>query len=554
MASANAGPISGRELIRVIQGGHTVWLNRTEFAALIALPSNPPADRPYNVPTTFLGTEVFEAIQDGSRITMSAADMATYLAASGAVGVSPGPNYATTLTGNERIVGQQDAWRVALSNSEYAATKTAGASQITLPASFLSRWTPSFSLLRSAGGYYFTDLDYEALKPGYEKTYWVAANGNNGNDGTEGSPLLDLSAAIAKTDAATGLRVILNTTAGNLLMPGARGWNNTQPTKNILLEKVGDGRAISIASSTTAAPTWELHSGSIYRTTITAANASSVMDLSIFESDGFNVRQAYVGSEGAMVAGTCYHNGTQLLCWALDGRNLIGDQDMWPCSEANNIRIPSASRTTFIDGLEGVGGAPLIYVAAGVVDPLVVTQNCRFQGSRSSGGASMNNMFYEGPGRFYSRRTASARAYRDAINYTGNANGSPFGFEDECWTGTGGYVGPSDNASTSHNNSAVIRLNGRYRGALNRSVIDINDTRILGLGSLFGQARTVAAGNESLATANTNETWIAGCSFEAGPNPQLSITTNTSTVRYRDMPAPVRAGTGEDLGALAVWS
>lgn len=432
-------------------------------------------------------------------------------------------------------------------------SSTAKYNELILPTAFTDRWVPPFDLFESSSGQYRTNLDYASLRPDYEKTYWVAPDGNNANPGTEGSPILDLSAAVVKTDAATGLRIILNATSGDFLMPGARGWNNAQPTKNILLEKVGDGRAISIASSTTTAPTWAHHSGHIYATTISAANASSVMDLSLFESDGFNVRQNYVGSEGAMVAGSCFHNGAVLLCWALDSRNLVGDQYMWPCSESNNVRIPSASRTTFLDDLEAVGGAPLLYVGSGAVDPLVVAMNCRFQGSRSTSGGALNDFFAEGPGRFFSYRSGFARAYRDGVNYTGNANGSPNYFENENFFGTGGTTSVNDNASTSHNDSNGIRLNENPKGSVGRTVADVGNGRSINLGVLFGQPSSTATSNECYTTAGTTKAWLAGCRFAAGPNPQVSLI-NTSEIFYRQMPAPVRAGTGEDTGTLAIWS
>lgn len=418
--------------------------------------------------------------------------------------------------------------------------------QMSLPAEFASRWTPDFRLFESASGAYLSDLDYAALKPAIAKTYHVRSDGSDAAAGTVGAPLLSLSAALAKSDVDA---VVIDCSGGDYIMRGARGWNNTQPSRSLSVRVIGPGRAISVASGSAAAPTWTLHAGNIYKTTIAATEASSVIDLANRDGDGFYQRLAFTGSEGAMVAGTCYHNGTELLCWPSDSRSLIGDERMTPCSTANNGRITSASRTTFIEGVEFVGGAPLIYVGTGAVDPLVVAIECSFQGSRSS---NQSNVQIEGPGRFYFRRCGSARAHRDAFNYHGNANGDPRVFEDECWTGLSGYVGPSDNASTAHEGIAIIRLSGRYRGALNRTIIDINDTRSLMLGCLIGQARTVTAGNECLAVADTNKSWIAGVSFEAGSNPQLSII-GTASVAWRDMPAPERAGTGEDVGALTSW-
>jgi hypothetical protein len=422
--------------------------------------------------------------------------------------------------------------------------------QMSLPAEFTSRWTPAFRLFESASGAYLSDLDYAALKPAIAKSYYVRSDGSDAAAGTVGAPLLSLSAALAKSDVDA---VVIDCSGGDYIMRGSRGWNNTQASRSLSVRVIGPGRAISVASGSTTAPTWTLHAGNIYKCTIAAAEASSVIDLANREGDGFYQRLASVGSVGVVVAGTYYHDGTDLYVRAFDSRSLIGDERMAPCSTSNNARIPSASRTTFIEGIEFVGGAPLIYVATGAVDPLVVAIDCSFQGSRTGGGGAQDNVTITGPGRFYFRRCGSARANRDAFNYHGNANGDPRIFEDECWTGLSGYVGPSDNASTSHENSAIIRLNGRYRGALNRTVIDINDVRALLLGCQIGQARTIATSNEGLSAADTAKTWVAGSSFESGGNPQISIIGAAAVVAYRRMPAPGRAGTGEDTGTLTSW-
>jgi hypothetical protein len=554
MASANAGLISGRELIRVIQGGQTVWLNRTQFASLIELPSNPPANRPYAVPTTFLGTETFEAIQDGSRIQMSAADMAVFLISDANGPINSG-SQPTTLTGAERIVGRQDKSRVAFGVDEFLSARIAGASTVTLPANFLSRWTPDFSISRSGGGYYFTTLDYTTLKPAIAKTYYVRgpanSNGAAGSDaaaGTLAAPLLSFSTAIGKSDVD---EIVFDCSSGDYIMLGARGANNTQPARDISVRVIGPGRPISVATISSALPTWVNTAGAVYKTTIAAASARSVIDLMTKDADGFYPRMADVGSTSAVAStpGSWFHDGTDLHVQAPDSRNLVGDTKMLPCGNNGNLRIPSANRTIYVDGVDFVGGQPFQYVAAGAVDPLVVSLNCTFQGSSNQ---TINGTNITGPGRFYFYRCGVGRNWRDQFNYHGNANGDPKVFENECYTGLGGYVGTSDNASTAHENTAIIRLNGRYAGALNRTIADINDTRSLILGGLIGQARTVATANESLAQQSTNQTWLGGVSIPTGGNPQLAITF-TATVAYRDMPAPIRAGTGEDTGTLTAW-
>lgn len=424
--------------------------------------------------------------------------------------------------------------------------------QMTLPSGFTDRWSPPMTFFESAGGQYLTNYDYTTLKPAITKTYYVAsatsgsAPGSDAAAGTQGAPLLSLSVALAKSDVD---EVVIDCTNGDYIMLGTRGWSNTITARSLSVRKIGTGRAISVRTASTTLPTWVNVSGAIYKTTIGASSASSTIDLSITESDGFFYRQQLAASQEAMTAGTYYHDGTDLFVWASDSRNLVGDTKMLPCSTANNCRIASANLTTYIDGIDFVGGVPLNFTSAGVVDPLVVALNCTFQGCASN---SQNNVSITGPGRFYFYRCGSARAWRDAFNYHGDGNGDPKYFENECWTGTSGYNTTSDNGSTAHENAAGVRLNCRYRGARQRTVADINDTRSIILGCDIGQSRNTGAGCESLAQQNTNQTWIGGSRFEAGSNVDLVIV-NTATVAYRKMTAPTRAGTGEDAGTLTTW-
>ena len=420
--------------------------------------------------------------------------------------------------------------------------------QMTLPANFTSRWSPPMTFFESAGGQYLTDYDLTTLKPAIAKTYYCSRTGSSGAAGTsQGAPLDKLSTCLAKVDVD---EVVIDCSDGvDWIMRNSFGWNNTQPSRSVSVRVIGPGRAISAATNSTAAPTYVAVSGAIYKTTIAASSASTVTDLIRVQDDGFYERLTFAGSQGAMAAGTCYHDGTDLFVWASDSRNLVGDPYMTLTGTNSNCRIPSASQTTYIDGLHFVGGLPMNYVATGAVDPLAVFLRCTFQGSHSSNANGTNG---QGPGRFYLYRCGAGRNHRDQFNYHGNANGDPKVLEWECYTGLGGYVGTSDNASTSHENTAIIRLNGRYVQSLNRTVADIGDTRTMILGGFIGQARTVAAANEDLAQQGTNLSWIGGVSIETGSNPQLAIL-NTATVAYRKMTAPTRAGTGEDVGTLTTW-
>jgi hypothetical protein len=412
---------------------------------------------------------------------------------------------------------------------------------ITLPDTFLARWNPGITFY-NAGGVYLSNVNYVTLKPVPANTYYVKPGGNNGSAGTSlGTAFASLSTALGKTGKK---RIIIDTSAGDYIMRNSVGWNNTQPDDDTSVEVTGPGRALSVLSGSVNAPTWEPVSGAIYKTTISAAGASSVIDLRIKDDDDFYHRQLSVGSQGAMLPGTTYHDGTDLFCWALDGRNLVGDQYMSPCSNSNNCRVPSANLTIHVDGLDFIGGAPLNMTATSATDPLAVFLNCTFQGSHNGNANDINIL---GPGRFYFYRCGAARAHRDGFNYHGNGFGSPKFYEKECWTATSGLVGPSDNATTSHEAAIGIRENGNYGASLNRTVADINTTLICMFGGRI--AAPLTPGSEALAQQDTNITWMDGVTIEG-----LTALVGSATLYYRNMPAPVRIGSTEDTGTLLQWA
>lgn len=126
MASPNAGPITGSELIPAVQGNQRIFLTRPQVAALFALQTKA-SDRPYDTPTSFLGTERFYAVQGGQAITLNGADLVTFLAASGIPDPVAPALQPTTLTGTERLLGAQSLSRVAFSVAEAIAVRDGGA-------------------------------------------------------------------------------------------------------------------------------------------------------------------------------------------------------------------------------------------------------------------------------------------------------------------------------------------------------------------------------------------------------------------------------------------
>lgn len=154
MASPNAGPITGSELIPAVQGNQRIFLTRPQVAALLALQTKA-SDRPYDTPTNFLGTERFYAVQGGQAITFNGADLVAFLAASGVPDPVAPALQPTTLTGTERLLGAQSLSRVAFSIAEAITVRDGAALPLPSFTSYAAR------RLDIDGSSPIIDLDYE---------------------------------------------------------------------------------------------------------------------------------------------------------------------------------------------------------------------------------------------------------------------------------------------------------------------------------------------------------------------------------------------------------
>lgn len=577
MASSNAGPISGRELIRVIQGGQTVWLNRTEFASLIALPSNPPAIRPYNVPTTFLGTEVFEAIQDGSRITMSAADMATFLGASGPVGISPSPNKITTLTGNERIVGRQDAWRVAFNIDDYLSLRTAGAVSLAAPAALSARWTPSFNVLRTPSGYYYSDLDTSTLVPA-SPTRTIYVNFQTGNDAntglSTGQAYKTLLKALQQTVDGSSTVIYIDATAWTIMrgnngsgLAGStasfQGWNNSLPLGDVYIINRSAFRVLITSVASTTALTWNLVSGTMYKASTTATNAGCVVDadfeITPVDPSGRpipNVRNPYRTYVKVADSATC---GSTPGSWYLDtGANevyvnrwdgSVPNTRVLVCNRINNGRAGNGAdnQITYIENLDFVGGASCFKADTGSsTRPITfIDRNCTFSGSDFS--TTSNLIPLLGPVTNYSWRAAEYGGWADNRNgHSNSADGtnspSPYIFRDQCVSFGAGITGSSgggqDNTFTIHDGTTAISVNCLDYGSRGIPVAGgTNYSMHWMLGGTIGPAtdNTITL----LASGQTNGiVWIDGTRLYATNGYQVTTGVATSFAYYRNIPKP----------------
>lgn len=127
MASSNAGPITGGELIRAVQDGQTVYLTRPQVASLLAFTALT-SPRASSFLTERTGDENFRAVQGTARIEMNAADMLTYLAGTATPQEVPRDRQPAAFTGREKLVVRQGAMQVPIDLSQVLYVRGLGGS------------------------------------------------------------------------------------------------------------------------------------------------------------------------------------------------------------------------------------------------------------------------------------------------------------------------------------------------------------------------------------------------------------------------------------------
>ena len=533
------------------------------------------------------------------------------------------------LTGIERT-------EVAAAFADFFATTgvlPAGPAVISPSSTFASRWTPSFAV-RLKGGIYSTNHDISVHKKTVDVQYYVdPINGSDAADGLTianakktGASALVLTPSgstigvecVDKTNAAGGYAIVSDVVARQF-------WANAKATKHTVttVRTSTNARVLSVASAATSAPTWVAHGtyANVYKTTITAANAATVVDLARkfqpfrleYGGIGYAVNDSITLDNGGVVTvtgvdagkitnwslttppstynvvsnpaiastsgtgsgarflmvaappvraalksvasellvsstpGSCFHNGTEMVVRAHDSRSLIGDQLMQPCTNGNNGRANNlaSNLTTYVDGLDFIGGSCFLHNAdVAYTGNVLAFKNASFQGGNGNGFTIATKCDV------YLYRCGAFSNWSDGFSYhslaaspsvTGTSSNV---FENECcaWlNGETGSTGVSDNASTAHEDTAVVRLNGTYISSSDRVIADGSDNAVSwNLGCYIGQAQTIASGKESVAAISSGKIVLDGCIVPEGTNNQvvvesgaslsytrMSITTNT---------------------------
>lgn len=298
------------------------------------------------------------------------------------------------------------------------------------------------------------DVSEEAPVIAGGKTYWVATNGRDTNDGlTPETALASMSAALAKNDVAC---IMLK---GGIYRATA-GLRNTVITKSVSIKgAAGEDVFVTIHAPST------FEASSTYENVYVAVrgNCRGVIDLANKNRDGHYLRYPRVSSIAEVVS----TEGS----WTLaDGNiylhtvnNRVPDSNLILLANyANNIKA-EGNITVYLENLKVYGGDTVIEMNNGASNNRIkfVAKDCEFAYTNDVTGSNVLTITGADS---YMQNCSILYGLKDGANYAkGTGNVQTRMIEINCegaYNGDGN--GSDDQASTLHNGAYGIRINGLY--------------------------------------------------------------------------------------------
>lgn len=517
-----------------------------------------------------------------------------------------------------------------------------GKHAIPVPTGF-NRWSPFFTIFRGANNAISTNFDITSQIPPITNTWFIdPLLGVDAtavvNDRTH--PLLNGATCLAKANV--DQCKVINLT-NHFIARTTRGWNNTQPTRNLSFVIEGPWRFIAVDTASSVAPTWTLQSGSTYQTTIAAASSKTVVDFKyasrgfyqIAQGSGYAANDTVTLSNGAVLTvsgtgtggtltnwtvttapntllanwatlpvgllsitatsgtgtgaafktapvtippiygqlvnvasiaavnatpGSWFNDATNTYVQTLDSRNLVGDTNVQPLANTNNGRCPTSFTpfTLYIQGIDFVGGNTPLFCATTVSTNTgaLALNNVSVQYSAIITSAGPNGLSAVGLLNVYSVNSLAAYSSSDGFNYhsfqqDGTTPGtSPSALEIGNFAmgnGATGSTGTSDNASTSHDFSNLIRVNGIYAQSDDAVVPDTNSAMSWNLGNIVGSSHTIAAVSVDMSALVTSKQWWDTLTLAPTANTQTNVDPGAFAF-FTHMPLPTKANSGPLAG------
>lgn len=371
---------------------------------------------------------------------------------------------------------------------------------ITRPSGF--DWQPPVQIYR-IGNRVVTNFDPSQWMVPAVTSLWVSLSrgSDTTGDGSFATPYKSIWKAISVMSAATTIYVEAGIYDRNYC------WKAQAPQYACNIVAVG-GEVVS--SLRWEGGSWALTKNGTYQATrsITAV----VIDESDVDVDGLGARLTKVVSQAVCEATprSWYSDGTTLWVHTFDGRS-PDSSVLVMLDQANgysNTSVSVFSRGIIFEG--GISG-----FANGSTNPTATTRyvfdRCTYRYGKQTGGS------FVGVGVVINHRCASYGNLFDGFGYTMGVNNiSPKALEIDCVAyGNGDPLDTTDNdnASTSHNNCRVVRVNTIGRRTRGPIFADIDTARSwnIGCGSRDSLAATGAIQSAGFQALGTAKQWMDSC-------------------------------------------
>lgn len=339
--------------------------------------------------------------------------------------------------------------------------------EVKLPDGF--PYTPLLKIIRDVQGY-SVDKDIRELMPSVSgATYYVdIVTGSNANDGSAGSPLRSIQAALGKSDVS-----IVKVAPGHY--GHTDNWGSVFPAgRHFIVERWEGVRQGPVINSTAVdGLAWTVNGthSNVYQANRTLA--CGVMDYSRNRRDGTPYRYQEVASLAlcASTDGSWYTDGSIVYVNTLE--NAPPHKEIRVFLLAAGAYFQTAF-TVMVDGIEFHGGREPFYPSnTSGAGGMLLAKNCKFLYSFDS--TRGNGVRLEGVGQAYLQRCESSYNMRDGYNYHAIAGNVPKVVEIDCRAFCNGQTGDgNNNASSMHDGGTIIRIGGEYAYSEGPNVVDVN--------------------------------------------------------------------------------
>lgn len=403
--------------------------------------------------------------------------------------------------------------------------------------------------IRRTGSVYSTDLninDYDFSDTTDVTYYFDAINGVNGNDGltpeTPKQSIQNVISSLNSSPPANGATFILMTDYITITNVGV-----STPQFDICWKTHNNTRR-KISTQDTSATYTSVGNDTYSWTKSNTPVAMFVIDETDLDEDGVPKRMTPLASqqdvEESEVGGVYYtDNGTSTVYFKLwDFRSAVDDPHIK--AYVNRPAIPTTtSKRVFIQNIDLDSHAPLSFVPDALNSPAIaVFDAVRFLHSTNNGlvvdGGPTDMAILHNCG--------THQSGADGNNYGKRSSDTegPQIIEVGCIANNNGYgTGVSENGSTSHEGSKVVRINGRYERNKNRNVHDVNSsTKSYNVGCVAKSAKNQESADDSVdwivginnVTSDT-EMWLDGCSVEGSTSLRNLQVAPGCSLYYRNM-------------------